>query len=138
MKKKATIKNKVSEIYAWLDERLADRPQKCAACGQCCDFESFGHRLFITSPEIINFSRNIDILPMTTGICPYRKNNKCTVYQYRFAGCRIFSCTADEKLQSDLSNEVSQKFKSLCQDGSIPYTYTDLANALNNHPIFKE
>ncbi|MDP2932796.1 MAG: hypothetical protein Q8N81_01555 [bacterium] len=31
----------------------------CSACGKCCDFESFGHKLFITSPELLYFRTNI-------------------------------------------------------------------------------
>jgi hypothetical protein len=74
-------------------------------------------------------------MPMTTGICPYRKDGKCSVYPWRFAGCRIFNCTGDADLQSQLSEESISQMKSLCQTYSLPYQYVDLKTALNTPEI---
>ncbi len=63
--------------------------------------------------------------------CPYNIGDKCTIYEYRFAGCRIFCCKADTDFQSRLSESALRKLKSLCTEFQIPYRYTDLATALN-------
>ena len=78
-----------------------------------------------------------NVKPMTTGRgstslttgCPYNIEGKCSVYEHRFSGCRIFSCKGDTDFQSRLSERALKKFKSLCTDLQIPYRYTDLATA---------
>ena len=127
---------RVAEIYDWLETQIADGNTKgrCRACGECCDFESFDHRLFITGPELMYLRANLggeNIMPMATGRYPYNIEGKCTVYEYRFAACRIFCCSADEDFQSELSETTLKKLKSLCEEFQIPYRYSDLANALN-------
>ena len=129
---------KVAEIYNWLDSQIresADLGGQCNACGACCDFESFDHRLFVTTPELIYLAANIgekNIKQMHTSRCPYNINGKCSVYDYRFAGCRIFCCRADKDFQSMLSESALKKFKSLCSQLNVPYQYKELAAALNS------
>jgi hypothetical protein len=65
--------------------------------------------------------------------CPYHLICQCTVYKYRFAGCRIFSCKGYADFQSGLSESALKKFKSICTEFNIPYRYTDLATALNGY-----
>ena len=161
---------KVAEIYNWLDSQIrvsADLAGQCKACGKCCDFEGFDHRLFVTPPEIIYLAANLGAAltaetaestekkkknknkirrsdnTKNLGVicelggkrkmsrCPYNIDGKCIVYEYRFAGCRIFFCKADKDFQSELSESVLKKFKSLCRQFDIPYRYNDLAGALN-------
>ena len=131
------ILKKVAEIYDWLDvqiRRHSDLAGKCDACGRCCDFEAFDHRLFVTPPELMYLVAKLgaeNIKPMPSRRCPYNVDGKCTIYTYRFAGCRIFSCKGDKDFQSGLSESVLKKFKSICTEFKIPYRYTDLASALN-------
>ena len=141
----------VAEIYTWLAAQIRDNNKltgQCNACGKCCDFggpapvaeQGFDHRLFVTPPELIYLAANLgaeNIKSMPTnrplgGKCPYNIDGKCTVYEYRFASCRIFYCSADVDFQSKLSESVLEKLKSLCTEFQIPYRYTDLATALNS------
>ena len=130
--------SKVAEIYNWLDLQIRQNASvagQCNICGKCCDFDAFDHRLFITTPELMYLSANItaeNIKPMPAGKCPYNVDGKCTIYEYRFAGCRIFCCKADRDFQSSLSESSLEKFKSLCEEFDVPYRYTDLPTALNN------
>jgi len=118
----------------------------------------FDHRLFVTTPEMIYLTMNLGaekIKPMVTSRgstlstwfdfahhkslktgtltirCPYNIDGKCTIYEYRFAGCRIFCCKADTDFQSRLSESVLKKFKSICTELGVPYRYIYLAGALN-------
>jgi len=134
------------EIYNWLDLQVRNNSElagKCDACGNCCDFsapapaseQGFDHRLFVTPPELMYLAANLgaeNIRPMTTSRCPYNVAGKCTVYEYRFAGCRIFCCKADTEFQSRLSESALNKFKSICTEFRIPYRYNDLPTALNS------
>jgi len=136
----------VAEIYTWLNAQIRDNNKltdRCKACGKCCDFggsapdaeQGFGHRLFVTPPELMYLAESLspeNIKSMPTNRCPYNIDGKCTVYEYRFASCRIFYCSADVDFQSKLSESVLEKLKSLCTEFQIPYRYTDLATALNS------
>ncbi len=131
------LNKKVAEIYDWIETKISDgnKQGQCKACGKCCDFEAFDHRLFITPPELMYLRKNLGdekIRPMPRGKCPYNIEGKCTVYEYRFAACRIFYCSGDVAFQSELSETALKKLKSLCIDLQIPYRYSDLPNALND------
>ncbi len=129
---------KVAEIYDWLDRQIhqsVNSAGKCNTCGTCCDFDAFEHRLFVTSPELMYLAAKLgveSIKQMPTSRCPYNINGKCSIYQYRFAGCRIFCCNANKDFQSTLSESTLKKLKSLCSGLNIPYRYLDLATALNS------
>ena len=69
--------------------------------------------------------------PMTTGRCPYNLAGKCTIYEYRFAACRIFCCKADAEFQGRLAESALTELKSICTEFHIPYQYTDFAAALS-------
>jgi hypothetical protein len=136
----------VAEIYNWLRSQIrrhGDLAGTCHACGRCCDFngpasdseQSFDHHLFVTPPELMYLTKNLGAektRPMSTSRCPYNVSGKCTVYEYRFAGCRIFCCNGDADFQSRLSESALKKLKSICTEFQIPYRYTDLASALNS------
>jgi len=129
---------KVAEVYDWLDAQIresANLTGQCNACGRCCDFAEFDHRLFVTPPELIYLTAKLGAeypKQMTTTRCPYNVGSKCCVYKYRFAGCRIFCCNADKDFQSRLSESVLEKLKSICAELRIPYRYANLAAALNS------
>ena len=135
-KANARLLRKVAGIYDWLDLQIAEHRDLagcCGSCGRCCDFAAFDHRLFVTVPERMYLAANVspkEIKPMPAGRCPYNIAGKCTVYKYRFAGCRIFCCKGDKDFQSELSESAVKKFKSLCTELQIPYRYSDLATAL--------
>ena len=129
---KSSIIHEVDTVYQWLSEQLADLNQPCSACGNCCDFESFGHKLYVTTPELIYFRHHHgpDLKEMKTDICPYRIDEKCSVYPYRFSGCRIFSCKGDAEKENAICEQAVRRFKTLCKDHAIPYHYTDLKTGL--------
>jgi Fe-S-cluster containining protein len=137
MMNKAGIAEKVRQVYDFIDSKIAARKAECNACGKCCDFNSFDHRLYVTSSEIIYFAANVDgpIRPMDGGVCPYNTDGKCSVHKNRFAGCRIFLCKGDSEFQSKLSEEAIAKFKSICAEFGVDYYYADLKAALNGQVI---
>jgi Fe-S-cluster containining protein len=128
---------KVAEIYKWLDLQIYNNSKLtgvCSACGKCCDFENFDHKLFVTLPELMYLAAKLgaeNIKPIVKGRCPYNIDGKCSVYEHRFSGCRIFFCKGDTDFQSKLSEKVLKKFKLLCQEFQVYYRYTDLQTALN-------
>lgn len=143
----------VREVYDWLDSQIreaADLAGRCDACGKCCNFagpaaaceqesvpgceQAFSHLLFVTTPEVMYFAASLgdeNMKLMLTNRCPYNIRGKCSVYERRFAGCRIFCCKADTDFQNALSESAMKKFKLICTEFHIPYRYTELATALN-------
>ena len=138
----AQLIQEVDAIYQWLDEQLAEMDSSCRACGDCCDFESFGHKLYVTTPELVYFQNHLDhpVKAMSADVCPYRIDGKCTVYPYRFSGCRIFSCKGDTEKENALCEQTISKFKTLCNEYPIPYLYLYLKSGLEmllSNPDFK-
>jgi hypothetical protein len=128
----------VAKIYKWLDTQIcqnSDLAGVCDACGRCCDFAAFDHRLFVTTPELLYLAANVgaeNVRPMPAARCPYSTSGKCSIYKYRFAGCRIFCCKSEPDFQNTLSESALRKFKNLCEQFQISYHYIDLPTALNN------
>lgn len=126
----------VAELYNWIESQLQAHPDRagvCNVCGACCDFVGYDHLLFVTPPELIYLARKPGVeklKPMVAGRCPYQEEGKCTVHTHRFSGCRIFCCTGDADFQSELTEAVLKKLKTLCERFEIPYRYADLAKAL--------
>ena len=129
---------RVAEVYDWIDSQIynhSDLSGVCDVCGRCCDFDSSEHRLFVSTPEMMYLAAKLGeekIRPMKAGRCPYQEEGRCTIYKYRFAGCRIFCCKGDKDFQSKLSELALQKFKSICNELGVPYRYCDSAMALNS------
>lgn len=129
---------RVGEIYDWLDVRVrrsGDLAGVCKACGNCCDFDAFDHRLFVTPPELMYLAAQVgtaNIKPMPGSRCPYNLDGKCGIYEHRFAGCRIFCCNGDADFQGGLSESALARLKSLCVEFQVPYRYTNLAAGLNS------
>jgi Fe-S-cluster containining protein len=147
MKKNKEVITRVSEIYKWIEaQQLAHKEiaGRCEVCGKCCDFEAYGHRLYVTTPEMIYFVEKIgkaNVKQMTTGRCCYQvdgpgmvslSNRKCGVHAYRFLGCRIFCCRGEREFQSELMESAIKKFKALCDELQIPYRYVELPAALKS------
>ena len=133
---KKELIDRVRGIYRQIDEALRNSPGLaggCRTCGKCCRFESYGHRLYITPPEVKYLAHHIgpeNIKPMTNGCCPYNADGKCTVYDYRFASCRIFCCTGDKDFQSRLTESTLAELKQLCIEFELAYSYMQLSEAL--------
>ena len=132
------IIKEVHDVYQWLDAELAKLDRSCKACGDCCDFETFGHRLYVSTPELMFFAASLTkrgqtpfVLEMPGGVCPYRVDGKCSVYPHRFSGCRIFTCGGEGTEQENaLCEQAVRKFKDLCEQYDLPYHYLYLKPAL--------
>lgn len=126
----------VAAIYEWIDTRRQEEPARagrCQACGACCDFVAYDHRLYVTPPELAYLAARLgvqELKTMPTGRCPYQEGTNCTVHEHRFAACRIFGCDGDPDFQSEWSEEALRRLKALCEEFRVPYRYQDLATAL--------
>jgi Fe-S-cluster containining protein len=126
----------IADLYEWIDGQLRRDPDsagQCEACGACCDFPAYDHRLYVTPPELVYLAAKLGtpaLKPMHTGRCPYQQDQRCTVHEHRFAACRIFCCKGDSAFQSELSEAVLGRLKAMCERLEVPYRYQDLPAAL--------
>jgi len=136
--------DRVGQLYEWLDAQIKcsrDLAGLCSACGRCCNFEASGHRLFVSSPELLYFAAKVgqqNARRMTNDRCPYGIAGKCTIYEHRFAACRIFCCKGDPDFQSSLSESALKLIRAMCDEVEIPYRYMDLPTALNGPAAAKK
>ena len=137
MSRSGRIIREIDHLYLWLDQTLASHKAQagdCSACGKCCDFDAYGHRLYVTHAEMLYFSSKVGpsgLRPMPTGQCPYMEGNRCSVHPYRFSGCRIYGCAGHAEFQNKLTEKALEKIKDLSDILDIRYEYMDIRQALN-------
>jgi hypothetical protein len=130
------IAEQVNDLYTWIDEQIqANITQAgiCRACGDCCDFTAYDHRLYVTSAELIAFAETLGqdrILTLSQGVCPYQTQKKCSMHPYRFSACRIFCCHGDPDFQAQLSEQALEHLKAICIQNDLPYRYMELKAGL--------
>ncbi|HEY8665583.1 MAG TPA: hypothetical protein VIL86_02910 [Tepidisphaeraceae bacterium] len=132
----------VADIYLRLQSEIDARRPLCIASGRCCHFESFGHRLFITTLELAAFLHDFNNSParhqhraalrdFSGQGCPFQLNKLCSVHAFRPFGCRIFFC---DPTSTDWQQQRYERFhaelKSLHDTLKIPYFYLEWRHAL--------
>lgn len=145
------IANALHQLYAQLDQAVADYGPTCWASGKCCKFESYGHRLYVTGLEIAHFHQRLEVQGMedrlATGAggptgrdvpldqvrpvqladaCRYQVEGKCSVHAIRPLGCRIFFCQeGTDDWQQQTYEAFQQKLVALHESHGIPYHYME-------------
>jgi Fe-S-cluster containining protein len=100
---------------------------QCRACGECCRFERFDHRLYVTPAELAWLLAVPPPQPAAPLRCPYQAGARCMARERRPLGCRIFFCDGGE---SDQYEAVHAQVKDLHQKLRVPYAYVELSGAL--------
>ncbi len=126
------IISQVNDIYTDISTFVDAASATCENCGNCCDFKTFGHRLYATTLEMMVFfhfarhSKGSGSL-LTDDKCLYRDHAGCMLYEGRTAGCRIFYCRElPSELQNELYEQVLERLKVLHTHYEAPYYYADL------------
>lgn len=138
--RRAEVREAVGRVYARLQQEIDARKPRCDASGRCCRFESFGHRLYVTTIELAAFAAGLG--PETpdarraadawdgTG-CPFQVDGLCGVHPIRPFGCRVFFCDAtSDDWQHDIYERFHAQLKQLHGELEIPYRYIEWRAAL--------
>jgi len=141
----------LSQLYAGLDQAVADYGPTCWSSGKCCKFESYGHRLYVTGLEIAYFhQRRVEVtmkdtlataageltgrdvrLDQVTPVpladaCRYQVEGKCSVHAIRPLGCRIFFCQeGTDDWQQQTYEAFQRELMALHESHAIPYHYME-------------
>ncbi len=138
------IDQELRAFYADLDRAVAGGDAVCQASGQCCKFEQFGHRLYVTALEVAWFLKQVAAAPPgppdapegggyrlpqfaeTCGACPYQISGRCSTHLIRPLGCRVFFCQAGtEAWQHQLYEQFTAQLRELHERHAIEYCYLD-------------
>jgi len=132
----------LGEILRQADRAADDRHWTCRACGKCCRFEEFGHKLYVTAGELAYLIRQPPpeaVLPQDASglrtkpaaLCPYQDGDRCLARDSRALGCRLFFCDpATAEWSNVVYEEFHDKIKRLHAAHSLPYIYAELTAAL--------
>ena len=125
----------LEQILTQADRAAAQRRFDCRQCGQCCRFEQFGHRLYVTAGELALMLRlapgQAPARPDEAGLCPYQDQARCLARVGRTLGCRLFFCDpAANEWFCDAYESFHQQIKLLHAAHGLPYVYAELTAAL--------
>lgn len=134
------VREAVAGIYAQLQREIDVRRPRCDASGRCCRFESFGHRLYVTTMELAAFTAGMAPAgrpPVSAGTgwdgsgCPFQVEGLCSVRSIRPFGCRIFFCDAtSDQWQQVQYERFHARLKQLHDELGVPYRYIEWRAAL--------
>jgi len=130
---------RMADFYTRVDAAVAKHNPTCWNRGVCCKFAAYGHRLYVTEPELRYFAFGLAAdrrIPTTTAdACPYHTAGRCTARSHRPLGCRIFFC--DESAQDWQGPEYERflaELKAIGASFDLPYAYREWLSALRKWP----
>lgn len=148
------IDEAISDLYRRLGERVAQRGPVCWASGRCCNFDAYGHRLYVTGLETAWVLRRVHDraevrgqtgasstkLPIVDarGRCVYQIDGLCSIHDARPMGCRVFFCQRGaEHWQHELYEQFLGELKAMHDKNGLPYRYMEwraaLASGVTHH-----
>lgn len=126
----------VDEIYRMFEAERQVRQPICRQSGECCRFEAYGHRLFVSVMEMARFRQGLERGQDTstwdgTG-CPFQAGGRCTVHAVRPFGCRVYFCDpTSTQWQNDQYEQLHRKIRELHELAGVPYLYIEWREALD-------
>ena len=153
------IDHLIRQIYARLDEEVRRRGPVCWTSGRCCQFDAYGHRLYVTGLEIAWVWAQLNrghceirrqqegsthrsefrlALPVwnsnsdePTDGCPFQVDRLCSIHTVRPLGCRIFFCQdGTAQWQNILYEQFLQELRTLHDTHGLVYQYMEWRSGL--------
>jgi Fe-S-cluster containining protein len=121
------------KIYQDLEKEIGKINPACKMCGTCCDFGKYKHVLYTSSIETDFLEKFVDVpdFNVSDNVCPFLKDNKCSIREYRTLGCRIFYCDSKYKDTSyNLYERYLRRIKMLGNKFNIEWKYRPFLHQL--------
>ncbi|MCG3177880.1 MAG: hypothetical protein BIFFINMI_00202 [Phycisphaerae bacterium] len=137
----------VESVYAELADVVAREQPLCRRSGRCCNFAAWGHRLYVTTPELVYFLSGWPAVAASAAsafpggpiappadpadaalpdACPLQSGGLCTVHAIRPLGCRIFYCQQGwDRCSRPLYERLQGRLQDACRTCSLPYAYVE-------------
>jgi Fe-S-cluster containining protein len=127
------LREALERLYADLDADVAAMEPTCWNRGLCCRFGAAGHRLFVTTLELVYFASGLTQrdgrlreVEATRDRCPYQIDGRCTARDVRPLGCRVYFCQASNRWwQPRMSERWLARLKELHVAFGVPYVYVE-------------
>ena len=117
-------------LYEELDRELPRWGFTCSASGNCCDFDAYGHRLYVSRLEAEHFFRQAPPTRANQDArqCPaWGPDRLCTARAGRMLGCRTYYCPPYPRgVPEELHSRYDQRIKALHERFGLPYAYRDI------------
>ena len=127
----AALMAELRQIYRQADRAVAEAHLTCMGGGGCCRFDLFGHRLYVTAPELALLTAEPPPTHPRPSRCCYQIGPDCRAYARRPLGCRTFFCTSKGSHFGELLHEeLHGRLRRLHQTHCIPYIYADASRLL--------
>ncbi len=135
------IATELETVYAMVADQIEARGPSCWASGRCCNFETAGHRLYVTGLEAAYTLARLDAQsPLSEaaldgararGGCPFQRDNLCGVHSIKPTGCRVYFCDASaQQWQHDLSERAMAMIRAIHERHAVEYTYAEWRSLL--------
>ncbi len=143
------LAERMVRFYDDVDAAIATHAPICRNRGDCCKFDVFGHKLYITAIELAYFLHGMRMphhspddaanrqsptvnLPSSIGrTCPYHVAGRCLARRHRPLGCRIFFCDPDTRGWQEPEYERRLgELKRIGDDLAVDYRYVEWLSAI--------
>jgi Fe-S-cluster containining protein len=128
-----TVVKAITCLWDELQSELDRLTPSCSACGRCCNFEKFGHQLWITNLELAYFKlfKKLE-KPGSKKSCPYLDTEgHCTAREARTLGCRAFYCSSDSIETEELYEKYLNRLMKIAKENGIEIAYGEFLSTLN-------
>ena len=117
----------IQKLYTEVDDRIAEKEASCYVCGKCCQFDTFGHHLYVTTLEAAYYiAMDNTPTPVIDDVCPHLLDGKCGARDRRPFACRVFYCNPKyQNWLGHLCKDYHAQLRALHDDFHIPYIYAD-------------
>ncbi len=125
--------SELGRIYQLLEKELTQLNPGCSQCGTCCDFSTFDHILYASSIEINYITRNVEVpdFNVADNVCPFLKDNQCSIRDFRTLGCRVFYCNPHyREVLCDMYEKYYHMIKELSSKYNVQWGYLPFLNYL--------
>ncbi|MEQ8844728.1 MAG: hypothetical protein RIB58_07720 [Phycisphaerales bacterium] len=131
------VADRLAAVYQMIADQVEARAPVCVASGRCCNFESYGHRLYVTGLEaawcVLRLEPSMPALTPEAvlsaearGGCPFQVGQLCGVHTIKPVGCRTYFCdpTAQD-WQEALTERAHAMVRALHVSSGAPYRYME-------------
>lgn len=135
----STIDDALRDMYQRVDDAIAARGPTCWISGRCCNFNAYGHRMYVTGVEIVwvlkkatepsshKATRGLKVDDVDLqGACVFQINGMCSIHDIRPLGCRVFFCQeGTQGWQQELYEDFQRELRLLHDNHHLPYQYME-------------
>lgn len=124
-------------LYADLEAEIARHAPRCVVSGRCCQFEAYGHTLFLSATEaaLLLADAPPPARPLDGGAtCPWQdEKGRCTAREARPLGCRVYFCDPlyEKEIAPVLSETYIARWKARVAERGLPWDYAPLHRHLH-------